>query len=62
MPRCRQQKKHKQMSKTRMNNPSPHVNEEADDASDVDSMDSDAPAPENEDLEFGMEDEIDKEE
>ncbi len=50
------------MSKTRMNNPSPHVNEEADDASDVDSMDSDAPAPENEDLEFGMEDEIDKEE
>jgi len=57
----------KQLLKTTMNNPSPHVslynsdtNQGADDDSDVDSMDIDAPAPESEDLEFGMEDKIDE--
>ena len=55
--------------KKTMHNPSPHVSpynsdaeEEAGDASDIDSMDSDASVPENDDLEFGKEYEIDKEE
>jgi len=59
----------KQLYKKTMHNPSPRVRpynsnaeEEAGDASDVDSMDSDASVPENDDLEFGKEYEIDKEE
>ena len=52
-----------------MYNPSPHVSwynsdaeEEAGDASDIDLMDSDASVPENDNLEFGVEYEIDEEE
>ena len=52
-----------------MHNPSPNVSlynsnakEEAGDASDVDSMDSNALVPENDNLEFSMENEIDEEE
>jgi len=59
----------KQLYKKMMHNPSPHVSpyksnaeEEAGDASDIDSMDSDASVPENDDLEFGKKYEIDKEE
>jgi len=60
----------KQLYKKTMHNPSPHVSpynsdaeEEAGDASDVDSMDSDASVPENDDLEFGKDEyEIDEEE
>ena len=59
----------KQLYKKTMHNPSPHVSpynsdaeEEAGDASDIDSMDSDASVPENDDLEFGKEYEIDEEE
>ncbi len=59
----------KQLYKKTMHNPSPHVNpynsdtkEEAGDASNVDLMDSDALVPENDDLEFGKEYEIDEEE
>ena len=59
----------KQLYKKTMHNPSPRVSpynsnaeEEAGDASDVDSMDSDASVPENDDLEFGKEYEIDEEE
>ena len=59
----------KKLYEKTMHNPSPHVSpynsdaeEEAGDASDVDSMDSDASVPENDDLEFGVEYEIDKEE
>ncbi len=39
-----------------------NVEEEAGDASDIDSMDSDASVPGNDDLEFGVEYEIDEEE
>ncbi len=59
----------KQLHKKMMHTPSPHVSpynfdakEEAGDASDIDSMDSNASVPENDDLEFGKEYEIDKEE
>jgi hypothetical protein len=58
----------KKLSKKTMHNPSPHVSpynsdaeEEAGDAADVDSMDSDASIPENDDLEFGVEYEIEEE-
>ncbi len=59
----------KQLYKKTMHNPSPHVSpynsdakEEACDASDIDLMDSDASVPENDDLEFGKEYEIEEEE
>ena len=59
----------KKLYKNSMHNFSPHVSpynsdaeEEAGDASDVDSMDSDASVPENDNLEFGVEYKIDEEE
>ena len=58
----------KQLFKKTMHNPSPHVSpynfdaeEEADDASDIDLVDSDASVPENDNLKFGVEYEIEEE-